>query len=81
MGATWGEAGHGSVGGEPLYCASLVLVGFYLSLPFITIIIAIIFMMIFYFVSITKLILYQPMTFSFVFLVLHPIPLVGWRGR
>lgn len=34
-----------------------------------------------YFVSIIKLILYQPMTFSFIFLVLLPLPLVGWWAK
>ena len=69
--AAGGWAGHRSVGGETLYCASLGFLGFYSS--FITIII--ISIIIFYLVSIIKLLLSQSMGFTF-FPILFPT--WGW---
>lgn len=69
--AAWGQAGHWSTGGEQLYCASLVFLGFHFSFYplFITISIIIIninifIIIIFYFISTLKLFLSQPRGFT-----------------
>lgn len=61
------QAGCQSVGGEQLFCTSALSLGFYFSLAFLFVMI-----IIFYYVSLSKPYLSQPMKFAFLFLILSP---------